>query len=84
MIKLDQLLAERNMSQHELSRLTGIRQPSVNEMCRNQTVRLPLDNLAKICEVLKCDIPDVIELVYPTMLIDEQAEYKVNKVNPDC
>ena len=61
-IKLDQVLNKRDMSQHELSRLTGIRQPSINEMCRNQTVRLPLDNLAKICEVLECDIPDIIEL----------------------
>jgi len=61
-IKLDQLLGKLNMSQHELSRLTGIRQPSINEMCRNQTVRLPLDNLAKICEVLECDIADILEL----------------------
>lgn len=61
-IKLDQLLNEHGMSQHELSRLTGIRQPSINEMCRNQTQRLPLDNLAKICEVLECDISDVLEL----------------------
>jgi putative transcriptional regulator len=50
------------MSQHELARLTGIRQPSINEMCRNQTVRLPLENLAKICEVLNIDISDILEL----------------------
>lgn len=61
-IKLDQLLVDQKMSQHELSRRTGIRQPSINEMCRNQTVRLPLDNLAKICDVLKCDISDILEL----------------------
>ncbi|MBT2215824.1 helix-turn-helix domain-containing protein [Virgibacillus dakarensis] len=61
-IKLDQMLTERNMSQHELSRLTGIRQPSINEMCRNQTVRLPLDNLAKICDVLECEIQDILKL----------------------
>lgn len=61
-IKLDQFLKKNGMSQHELSRLTGIRQPSINEMCRNQTVRLPLDNLAKICEVLNCDISDILEL----------------------
>jgi putative transcriptional regulator len=63
MLKLDKLLAEREMSQHELARLAGIRQPSINEMCRNQTVRLPLENLAKICEVLGCEITDVLELV---------------------
>lgn len=56
------------MSQHELSRLTGIRQPSINEMCRNQTSRLPLANLSKICEILNCNITDILEL----------------KDNPDC
>ena len=61
-IKLDRLLNERGMSQHELSRLTGIRQPSIHEMCNNTTKRLPLNNLAKICEVLECDISDVLEL----------------------
>jgi putative transcriptional regulator len=62
LMKLDQILTEKEMSQHELSRLTGIRQPSINEMCRNQTIRLPLANLAKICEVLKCDISDILKL----------------------
>lgn len=61
-INLDKLLDHRKMSQHELARLTGIRQPSINEMCRNQTKRIPLNNLAKICETLKCDIPDVLKL----------------------
>ncbi|QJD81728.1 helix-turn-helix domain-containing protein [Cohnella herbarum] len=61
-IKLDQLLVERDMSQHELARLADIRQPSINEMCQNKTKRIPLDNLAKICEVLNCQITDVLEL----------------------
>lgn len=62
-IKLDQILTQRGISQRELSRMTGIRQPSINEMCRNQTQRIPLDNLAKICHVLECEITDVLELV---------------------
>lgn len=61
-IKLDQRLKESKMSQHELARLTGVRQPSINEMCQNKTKRLPLDNLAAICKVLNCDISDIIEL----------------------
>lgn len=61
-IKLDVMLSKIGMSQHELSRLSGIRQPSINEMCRNQTIRLPLENLAKICEVLDCKITDILEL----------------------
>ncbi|MBO0586103.1 helix-turn-helix transcriptional regulator [Sporosarcina sp. E16_8] len=61
-IILGELLIEKGMSQHELSRRTGIRQPSINEMCRNQTQRLPLNNLAAVCEVLECEISDILIL----------------------
>lgn len=61
-IKLADLLKERGISQRELSLLTGIRVSSINEMCNNETVRLPLNNLAKICEVLSIGITDVLEL----------------------
>lgn len=62
-LKLRSVLEQKDISQHELARLTDIRQPSINEMCNNQTKRLPLDNLAKICEVLECEITDILELV---------------------
>lgn len=61
-IKLDELLKARGMSRRELARLTGIRTPSINEMCNNETQRLPLDNLALICVVLNVAITDVLEL----------------------
>ncbi|KAB2335094.1 helix-turn-helix domain-containing protein [Bacillus mesophilum] len=61
-IRLDKILKERNISQQEFARMTDIRQPSINDMCRNKTVRLPLDNLAKICDVLNLDITDILEL----------------------
>ncbi|MCY9577943.1 helix-turn-helix transcriptional regulator [Paenibacillus alvei] len=52
------------MSQRELARITGIRHPSINEMCENKTSRLPLENLASICHVLDVGILDVLELTY--------------------
>jgi len=61
-IKLDKVLAEKGLSQHKLANLTGIRQPTINEMCRNQSLHIPLKNLAKICEVLECEISDMLEL----------------------
>ncbi|MBQ6447268.1 MAG: helix-turn-helix transcriptional regulator [Niallia sp.] len=61
-ITLDDYLNKIGMSQRELAKLTEIRQPSINEMCRNQTARLPLDNLAKICEILNCEITDILRL----------------------
>lgn len=61
-IKLIELLDDIPMSQHELSRLAGIRQATINDMCRNKTKRLVLDNLAKICIALNCEIIDILEL----------------------
>lgn len=61
-IQLDKLLSQRNMTQRELARITKIRVPSINEMFHNQTIRLPLDNLAKICEALDCEISDILTL----------------------
>ncbi|MFW5437137.1 helix-turn-helix domain-containing protein [Paenibacillus apiarius] len=62
-IKLGELLEERGLGQRELSRMIGVRHPSIHEMCQNKTVRLPLDNLAAICEALGVGIMDVLELV---------------------
>lgn len=62
-INLDRLIEAKNLSQHELSRQTGIRQATINDMCQNKTKQVPLDNLAKICEVLDCDINDILELI---------------------
>lgn len=62
-IKLSYLLAERGLSQREFAKITGIRFPSISDMCRNEIKRLPLDNLAKICETLNVNISDILELV---------------------
>jgi putative transcriptional regulator len=61
-IKLSSVLEHRKMSQRELSRLTGIRLASISEMCNNTTQRLTLSNLASICDVMQCEISDVIAL----------------------
>lgn len=62
-ITLAKILEDRGISQREFSRMTEIRFASINEMCKNETSRLPLDNLAKICEVLNVNISDVLELI---------------------
>lgn len=60
-IKLNELLHEKNVSQRELSRRTGIRQPTISEMCLNKSKSLPVENLDKICIELDCDISDIIQ-----------------------
>ena len=60
-IHLDKLIKKRGISQQELSRITGIRQPTISEMCRNKSLSLPLNNLAQICDALDCEIHDLLE-----------------------
>lgn len=61
-IMLKELLEARVMSQHELSRRTGIRQATISEMAANKSIMIPIKNLAILCKVLECDITDVLKL----------------------
>lgn len=59
---ISQLTEEVNISQRELSRRTGIRQPTINAMANGDAKYISVDAIAKICEVLNCDISDVMTL----------------------
>jgi putative transcriptional regulator len=61
--KIVELLKEKDWSQRRLSRTTGIRQATINDMTTNSITMIGMDNLAKICQALECEITDVIELV---------------------
>jgi len=60
-IKLVSLLKEKNISQREFARRTGIRHPTISEMCLNKVKSLPVENLDKICVELDCELSDIIE-----------------------
>lgn len=59
-INLQKLLDEKGISQRELEKLTGIKQPTINKMCQNTLLHFPLESLDIICEVLECEISDVL------------------------
>jgi putative transcriptional regulator len=60
-IKLDDLLKKKGMSQRELARLSKIRHPTISEMCLNKSKSLPVNNLDAICKILDCDLTEIIE-----------------------
>ena len=60
-IKLSALLGERRITQAELARKTGIRPATINEMYHEFSVRVNLEHIDKICEVLDCDISDLLK-----------------------
>ncbi len=67
-IKLSTLLGEKRITQAELARKTGIRPATINEMYHELSVRVNLEHIDKICEVLDCDISDL--LVYMPNAVD--------------
>lgn len=59
---LQSVLDNKGMSRRELSRLSGVRHQTINDMCNNSSIYLPLENTAKICAVLDCEISDILKL----------------------
>lgn len=59
-ITLSTKLGELRMTQAELSRKTGIRPSTISEWYNGFAERINLEHLDRICEVLDCDISDII------------------------
>lgn len=59
-IRLSTLLGERRMTQADLARKTGIRAATINEMYHEFSERVSLEHLDKICEVLDCDLSELM------------------------
>ena len=62
-IHLSRLLGERKWTQAELARKTGIRPNTVSALHHEFIDRISLHQLDKICEVLGCDLHDILEYV---------------------
>ncbi len=60
-ILLSTRLGERRWTQADLARKTGIRPTTINEMYHEICERVNLEHLDLICEVLECDLTDIIE-----------------------
>ena len=59
--KLFKLLIDKNMKKTELAKATGIGQNTLAKLSKNQNVSM--DVLARICEVLNCNIGDIVDFV---------------------
>lgn len=61
-IRLSTLLGERRWTQADIARKTGIRANTINELYHDFATRVDLEQLDKICEVLGCNLTDLMEL----------------------
>lgn len=62
-IHLSRLLGEKRWTQADLSRKTGIRPNTISEIYHELNERVNLNHVDKICEVLECDISDLLEFI---------------------
>lgn len=59
-ILLSAKMGERRMTQSELSKLTGIRPNTINDLYHELTPRVNLEQLDRICDALGCKLPDLL------------------------
>lgn len=62
-IHLSRILGEKRISQAELSRQTGIRPSTINDMYNEIAERVNLSYLDRICEYLDCSLSDLMEYI---------------------
>jgi len=54
-------MAEKRMSQKELSDKTGITPTVINKYYHDKILRVPVEHLDKFCEIFNCQISDLME-----------------------
>lgn len=57
---LDKILERKDMSRRELSRITGIRPGTINDICNNQIKLISVHYLGLICNTLDIEIEELI------------------------
>ena len=72
-IRLSTLLGERKWTQADLARRTGIRPNTINELYHEMAERVNLEQLDKICEVLDCDLSELLVYI-PSKDIDDRKK----------
>ena len=60
-IKLDELIKKSGMSKNKISHKAEMQRTQLNNYCNNKVTRLDTDVLARLCEVLGCEIGDLLE-----------------------
>lgn len=75
-VLLSARLGEKRLTQADLTRMTGIRPATINELYHEIADRISLEHLDLICEALDCDLSDLIVRVGP----DEELKFQTKIV----
>ena len=60
-VKLKELLQKRNKSAYWLAKQTNISQNAMGKIVNGEPASLRFDTLDKICDVLECEVEDILQ-----------------------
>ena len=60
-LRLDRMMVERKMSLNELAERVGISNVNLSKIKNNKVTAIRFSTLAAICEVLRCEVGDILE-----------------------
>ncbi|WAA13390.1 helix-turn-helix domain-containing protein [Fervidibacillus halotolerans] len=60
-LRIDELLAKNNLTQAQLSEMTGVRQAAISQLSRGFVSRVSIEHIEKIANAL--DIDDINEIM---------------------
>ncbi|WHX32884.1 helix-turn-helix transcriptional regulator [Brevibacillus agri] len=75
-LKLDEVLKERGISQNKLSKMIGVRQATISDLCRNARSDFSIPIIEKIAQVLQ--ITNITELMQFEVVSEENELIKDN------
>lgn len=62
-VRLSDILGKKRLTQADLANSTGIRPNTINDLYHELAIHVKLEHLDKICEVLECDLSELIEYI---------------------
>lgn len=74
-IRLSRLLGELHLTQADLADMADMREGTLSEYVREITDRISLVYVARICEVLECELADVLELESSEHALDNNERW---------
>ena len=56
-------LAKNDLTQKELSDISGIRLPTISDMITGKSKSISIENMDKLCKCLKCEVSDLFKYI---------------------
>lgn len=62
-VRIAEILAKKGKSQYWLAKQTGLSQPTISKLFKEETSGIDFATLERMCKVLQCETGDVISYV---------------------